>query len=133
MTTYSQYDYTSNIATSDAQLTFISYGLAQDAIRYKSSPDLNIAFEINTNAPGPVHVWRDDGGGYPMTFSHSASGPWTSSVADAATIYMSSDSSGNNVKSFQSPQFQYSSASSSGGGGGSSSFTTSKKVFCNFW
>lgn len=115
MTTYSNYDTTSSVV--DTHYTFTCYGISTDAVRYSAGSGLNIAFETSTNAPAPIHVWRDDGGGYPLEFSHSSSGPWSTSVTDAATIYMASQTGGNGiVGSFSSPQWQYSSANPANSG-----------------
>ena len=115
MTTYSQYDTTSSVVST--HYTFTCSGIQSDAVRYSHSAGKNIAFETSANAPGAVHVWRDDGVDYPLKFSHSSSGPWTDSVADAATIYMSADAAGTSgVGSFSSPQWQYSSANPANSG-----------------
>ena len=115
MSTYTQYS-TSDI-TDSAGDTWTYTGISEDAARYTRTSGSNIAFEIDTNAPGPIHVWRDDGENYPATFSHSATGPWTSSVGDAQTIYMNNPSA-TNVRSFTSPHWQYSSANPANSGGG---------------
>lgn len=129
MSTYSQYS-TSNFTDSGGDVWTYN-GISSDAARYsiENIAALSIAFELNTNAPGPVHVWRDDGTAYPATFSHSSSGPWNSSVSDAQTIYMKADD-GSNIRSFTSPHWQYASTGQAGQPGQPG---TVKKVFCNFW
>ena len=122
MTTYSQYDSTSNIVSTDVngnnQLTFTCTGISSAAVRYTAGNSgggtRNIAFNIPGGNHANVHVWRDDGAGYPGYFSHSSNGPWSLEAADAAVIWMADTSSGGNERKFDSPQWQYSSANSSG-------------------
>jgi hypothetical protein len=115
MTTYSQYDTTTAVVST--HYTFTCNGVSSDAVRYSAGNGKNIAFETSANAPGYVHVWRDDGFAYPVKFAHSSSGPWLDRVDDAATIYLSADTSGTSgVGSFTSPQWQYSSGNPANSG-----------------
>lgn len=134
MSTYSQYDISSNLVSNDTGgnvTTWICNGIQSNAVRYSAGTfggaAWNIAFNTSTfSVLGSVHKWRDDGGGFPAYFSHSVNGPWSLEVDDAPTIYMATSSTGGGERWFTSPQWQYSSANpanSAGGGntGGSGS------------
>jgi hypothetical protein len=104
---YSQYDETSSItATNNSNRTWNVETADNSAIYYNRGGGRGFKF----NKTGTdQHKWSDYGGNNPAQFSNvGTSGPWSSTVADAETIY-TADSSGNHLSTFLSPQWQYSS------------------------
>lgn len=91
--------------------TFACNGISNGAVRYSVANDSSkaVAFGTDPNSAN-FEKWFDTGSDYPGYFATSSSGPWSTSVADAATVYMAVDSAGQSgTGSFSSPQFGYSS------------------------
>jgi hypothetical protein len=124
MTSYSQYDDTSSITASNISGRIWTV-VSATSVRIKYSRGSERGFQFNKTG-SDQHKWSDYGSNSPEQFSITGtSGPWSSTVPDAETIY-TADASGNHLSTFLSPQWQYSSANS---GSGSDTGTEGVPVF----
>lgn len=113
---YSQYStsgFTSVRSNGQDSRTWTFVNVQGDASRYTSGTGEAMAFEHASNAPGAIHVWRDDDLNFPVTFSSDGIN-YGASCDDAQTVYLKA--ANGDVHSFTSPHYQYYSSTSSSGG-----------------